>query len=346
MSSSLTKVDLEPIEHPDFIPENPAVVAGDGLGVITAPDGTSVVFNSPLRRQRRQPQVVPPASTGPLKWFAVSKAGEGLIKVKTGKIVSCEFTGLSGADPKPSKVTKMLTAALATPTAAVSADSVVYLKLTYTDLALSRETQLTGGSTVSITGGLGGKGGDGGYGGDGGRGGGGGSGGGGGGGGGGTSPGNPGGAGVAGVSGAITGIGGDPGGSAGTGGTGSSGGSAYGGGAGGVGGVGGSGASGGPGQPGGPGNNPPAAGATGGPTTAVVTVYTTVTLRTRIRYCTQAAIEVHPSTTPPTDTEFVGYIPVATVDVDGTLIKIEQHWDGTYTAPPFIHSYAYDPLAP
>jgi len=328
MSSSPTKVDLEPIEHPDFLPENPAVVAGDGLGVITAPNGTSVVFNSPLRRQRKQSQVVPPASTGPLKWLTVSKAGAGLIKVKTGKIVSCEFTGLSGADPKPSKVTKMLTAALATPTAAVTADSVVYLKLTYTDLALSRETQLTGGSSVSITGGLGGKGGDGGYGG-----------------GGGTSPGNPGGAGTAGVSGSSTGIGGDPGGSAGTGGTGSSGGSAYGGGAGGVGGVGGSGASGGPGQPGGPGNNPPAAGATGGPTTAVVTVYTTVTLQTRIRYCTQAAIEVHPLATPPTDTEFVGYIPVAAVDVDGTLIKIEQHWDGTYTAPPFIHSYTYDPLA-
>lgn len=69
-------------------------------------------------------------------------------------------------------------------------------------------------------------------------------------------------------------------------------------------------------------------------------VYTTFTIKMRVRYCTSASVEIHTEAAPPTTTKLIGYVPIARVVVSGTAITIEQYWKGTYTAHPFLFTYS------
>lgn len=300
----------------------PAFTAGDGAA-ISQPLGQAVLALNPYRQPARRTYPDPQSVSSYRPWFSAYQSGPGLVTVTPGKVVSSEYTSITAGDPKPSKIVKMLDAAPAENPQAVAANSIVYLKLTYSDIDLTPSGALTGGSTVTVRGGLGGKGGRGGYGG------GGGGGGKGGGGGGGAAAGSAGGGGS---------DGGSPTGGAG-GSTGGIGGPGGGGGAALAGGDGGGGGAGGAGSIGDYGDDAPDYGDTGGPTEEDVTVYTTVTLKLRIRYCTAAEIEIHPVSTPPTDTGTVGYVPIATIDTSASVPKVDQHWMGVYTAPEQSFTY-------
>ena len=329
--------DIPPTDGLVQLSSFPAFTAGDGAA-ISQPLGQAVIALNPYRQPARRKYPDSQSVSTYRPWFSTYQSGPGLVTVTPGKVVSSEYTSVTAGDPKPSKVVKMIDAAPGENPQAVAADSIVYLKLTYSDIDLTPSGALTGATTHSIRGGLGGQGGQGGQGG---TGGGGGQGGGGGGGGGevGATPaatqGAPGDAGdngdVGGAGGAFTGSSGI----GGQGGAGSSGASAPGA----DGAEGGSGGNGGVGAYGDPGGDPPAFGVSGGPTEATVTVYSTVTLKLRIRYCTAAAIEIHPVSTPPTDTGTVGYVPIATIDTSASVPKVDQHWMGVYTAPEQSFTY-------
>ena len=279
--------------------------------------GKSNVEGSVGVRQRNSGRAAPPPAR---KFFTVLAKTNAQIEVLAGQVKA----PLIDVDGNVEKIGRTLEVAAAT--FSVSDGDKIWLKLTHSVSDTNDSGTLTGGSTVTITGGLGGKGGTGG---DGGRGGGGGAGGGGGGGGGGESAGEPGLAGTAGVSGATTGIGGDPGGAGGDGGDGGSGGSALGGGAGGVGGVGGSGAAGGYGQPG---DDAPTDPEDGGPTSATFTIYETATVKRKVYYCTAASLIKQAST--PTDTTTDSHILLAEIGIAASVITVNQRHDGIVMAYP------------
>lgn len=315
--------DIPPTEGLVQLSSFPAFTAGDGAAV-SQPLGQAVIALNPYRQPARRKYPDPQSVSTYRPWFSAYQSGPGLVTVTPGKVVSSEYTSITAGDPKPSKVVKMIDAAPGENPQAVAADSIVYLKLTYSDIDLTPSGALTGASTVTITAGLGGKGGRGGQGG---------------GGGGGGKGGGGGGAIVAGDD-------GDPGGNAvgTTAGTGASTGGAGGGGTGGSGtaegGNGGNGGNGGVGALGNYGDDPPPVGQPGGPSPpTTITNYSTVTLKLRIRYCTAAAIEIHPVSTPPTDTGTVGYVPIATIDTSASVPKVDQHWMGVYTAPEQSFTY-------
>lgn len=315
--------DIPPTDGLVQLSSFPAFTAGDGAAV-SQPLGQAVIALNPYRQPARRKYPDPQSVSTYRPWFSAYQSGPGLVTVTPGKVVSSEYTSISAGDPKPSKIVKMLDAAPAENPQAVADNSIVYLKLTYSDIDLTPSGALTGGSTVTVTGGLGGKGGRGGRGGGGG---GGGQGGGGGGGGGAGTPGDEGGDATswAGAEGGFdAGAGGDAAGSPG---------GAYGGGGGGLGGDGGDGAE------GDYGDDAPTDFASGGPSSEDITVFTTVTLKLRIRYCTAAEIEIHPVSTPPTDTGTVGYVPIATIDASASIPKVDQHWMGVYTAPEQSFTY-------
>ena len=290
---------------------------GGGVRESGALRGKSNVEGAVSVRQRNSSRAAPPP---PRKFFTVLAKTNAQVEVLAGQVKA----PLIDVDGNVDKIGRTLTVAAST--FSVADGDKIWLKLTHSVSDTNDSGALTGGSVVTITGGLGGKGGAGG---DGGRGGGGGAGGGGGGGGGGSTAGGTGGAGTAGVSGATTGIGGDPGGSAGTGGTGGSGGSALGGGAGGVGGVGGSGAAGGYGQPG---DDAPTEEEDGGPTFATFTAYTTATIKRRVYYATSASLLKQAST--PTDTSTDSHILLAEISIAASVITVNQRHDGIIMAYP------------
>jgi hypothetical protein len=290
---------------------------GGGVRESGALRGKSNVEGAVSVRQRNSSRAAPPP---PRKFFTVLAKTNAQVEVLAGQVKA----PLIDVDGNVDKIGRTLTVAAST--FSVADGDKIWLKLTHSVSDTNDSGALTGGSVVTITGGLGGKGGAGG---DGGRGGGGGAGGGGGGGGGGSTAGGTGGAGTAGVSGATTGIGGDPGGSAGTGGTGGSGGAALGGGAGGVGGVGGSGAAGGYGQPG---DDAPTDPEDGGPTSATFTAYTTATIKRRVYYTTSASLLKQAST--PTDTSTDSHILLAEISIAASVITVNQRHDGIIMAYP------------
>lgn len=279
--------------------------------------GRSNVEGSVGVRQRNSGRAAPPPAR---KFFTVLAKTNAQVEVLAGQVKA----PLIDVDGNVEKIGRTLEVAAAT--FSVADGDKIWLRLTHSVSDTNDSGTLTGGSTVTITGGLGGKGGTGG---DGGRGGGGGAGGGGGGGGGGESAGEPGLAGTAGVSGATTGIGGDPGGAGGDGGDGGSGGSALGGGAGGVGGVGGSGAAGGYGQPG---DDAPTDEEDGGPTSATFTAYTTATVKRKVYYATSASLLKQAST--PTDTTTDSHILLAEIGIAASVITVNQRHDGIVMAYP------------
>lgn len=302
----------------------PAFTPGDGVAMSQA-IGQAVISLNPYRPAARRRYPDPQEYSTFRPWFSVHQSGAGAITILPGKVVSSEYVGISGADPKPSKIVKMLDANPDENPQVVAADSIVYLKLTYSDIALTPSGALTGASTVTITAGLGGKGGRGGQGGGGGGGG-------------------KGGGGGGGYAGGTNGADGDAGSPTGTGAGGATGGiggpaaGSVGGAA--AGGNGGEGGDGGVGALGYYGDDPPAVGQPGGPSPpTTITNYSTVTLKLRIRYCTAAAIEVHPISTPPTDTGTVGYVPIATIDMASSIPKVVQHWTGVFTAPEQSFTY-------
>jgi hypothetical protein len=315
----------------DFeLPEAPAspqvplptvVVAGNGLKAIQSAQGSILAVDEHRPMRRKVPQVL--TDFGSFKpWLTVSRQGTTQVTVTAGKVSSVEFASPDPNNLAPSKVNVLLDAE---PSGAftISAASTVYLVLTYATINLPSTGGLSGATTTTVRGGLGGKGGRGGYGG------GGGGGGKGGGGGGGAAAGSAGGGGS---------DGGSPTGGAG-GSTGGIGGPGGGGGAALAGGDGGGGGAGGAGTIGDYGDDAPEYGDPGGPTEEDVTVYSTVSLKIRIRYCDNANIEVHTAASPPTDTATTAYIPIADVSIVGGLPSINQHWTGIYTAPHFIMTY-------
>jgi hypothetical protein len=330
----------------DFeLPEAPAspqvplptvVVAGNGLKAIQSAQGHVLAVDEHRPMRRKVPQVLTDFGSF-TPWLAVSRQGTTQVTVTAGKVSSVEFASPDPNNLAPSKVNVLLDAE---PSGAftISAPSTVYLVLSYATINLTSTGGLSGATTHTIRGGLGGAGGQGGQGG---TGGGGGQGGGGGGGGGelGATPaataGTPGDAGDDGVAGGAGGAFNGSSGGGGQGGAGSAGVSAPGA----DGAVGGGGGQGGVGAYGAAGASPPAFGVSGGPTEATVTVYSTVSLKIRIRYCDSASIAVHTAASPPTDTATTAYIPIADVDIIGGLPSINQHWTGIYTAPHFIMTY-------
>jgi hypothetical protein len=251
-------------------------------------------------------------STGqnPQRYYTINQATATAVTINPGVVL----TTLLDIDnptnsPAPTYTAHTIEAEYASPTATVSNGSKIYLRLTYTATEYSSEGDLTGASTVTITGGLGGKGGDGG-----GGGGGGGSGGGGGGGSAGGSGGNGGNA--AGTTGGSPGTSGAGGTASGT--TGG----AYEGGAGAVGGYGGAGAT---------GLNPPAAGTTGGPVAVSFSLPTTATIGIKYWFCDEADIIV--TTTTPTDSPTVGHVLLASIAIVDGVMQISQHHEGVVTAP-------------
>jgi hypothetical protein len=345
MSTSPTKIELDQIESPDLVPIGNDVVVGPGLGSMSA-GGQTLIFSRgggigdavvSKRRSKKE------TTTSENLWFNVQSAGTGKVKVKSGKVVSCSFQGVLSSDPKPTKVVNMLDANPSAAEYTVTQSSKIYLKLTYSDITFTRAQTLSGGTTYTVTGGKGGRGGKGGQGGSGGHGGGGGGGGqggGGGGGGGGDGAGYAGSDGTDGGDGSTYGFG-APGTGTGAGGAGGPGGTspndAYPGGAGGAGAPGGAGGVGADGEAGDYGLDGDY-GEDG--TSATFSVYTTFNIKMRFRYCTSAAVEIHTDAAPPTDTDLIGFVPIAAVVVSGTAITIEQYWKGTYTAHPFLFTYS------
>ena len=257
-------------------------------------------------------------STGqnPQRYFTINQATATAITINPGVVL----TTLLDIDnptnsPAPTYTAHTIEAEYASPTATVSNGSKIYLRLTYTATEYSSEGDLTGASTVTITGGLGGKGGDGG-----GGGGGGGSGGGGGGGSAGGSGGNGGNA--AGTTGGSPGTSGAGGTASGT--TGG----AYEGGSGAVGGYGGAGAT---------GQNPPAAGTTGGPVPVSCSLPTTATIGVKYWFCDEADIIV--SNSVPSDTATVGHVLLASIAIVDGVMQISQHAEGVITAPVVVLPY-------
>jgi hypothetical protein len=259
-------------------------------------------------------------STGqnPQRYFTVNQSTATAVTINPGVVLTTILDNFEDPtnDPNPSFVAKTIEAEYADPTATVSNGSKIYLRLTYTAASYGSEGDLTGASTVSITGGLGGKGGDGGYGG---------------GGGGGGKGGGAGGGGAAGSDGGAGSNGGAPTGGAGgnTGGIGGpaagSIGGAY------AGGDGGEGGDGGAGDAGDTGFAPPAAGETGGPTTVSFALPTTATIRCKYWFCDSADIIV--TTTTPTDTATKGHVLLASIAIVDGIVKISQHHEGCVTAP-------------
>jgi hypothetical protein len=298
----------------------PVVVAGNGLKAIQSAQGPVLAVDEHRPMRRKVQQVL--TDYGSFKpWLTVSRLGTTQVSVTSGKVSTAEFVSPDPSNLAPSKINVLLDAAPAGPFT-VSAPSTIYLVLNYTTTNLTSTGGLSGGTTVTVRGGLGGKGGRGGYGG------GGGGGGKGGGGGGGAAAGSAGGGGSNG--GSPTGGGGGS--TGGIGGPGGGGGAAL------AGGDGGGGGAGGAGSIGDYGDDAPTTGPAG-PSEEDVTVYTTVTLKIRLRYCTSASIALHTTASPPTNTATTAYIPIADVAIVGGLPSINQHWTGIYTAQHFIMTY-------
>lgn len=319
------------------VPLPPVVVAGNGLKAIQSAQGHILAVDEHRPMRRKVPQVLTDFGSF-TPWYTVTRASATTVDVTPGKVSSVEFASPNPNNLAPSKINVLLDAEAPGPFT-VTTPSIIYLALSYADINLTSTGALTGGVSKIIKGGLGGYGGQGGRGGGGG---GGGQGGGGGGGGGelGLTPAATGGAvgdtgdngavGSGGAGGAFTGSSGI----GGQGGAGSAGASAPGadGGLGGNGGAGGAGAYGDPGQP-------PVTTGPDAPSQETVTVFSTATVKIRIRYCTGTNIEMHPAASPPSDTATTAFIPIAEVAIVGGLPSVVQYWSGIYTAPPLVMTY-------